>query len=546
MPAIPSIATRVRTSLRLERPRWEPTFGPVVVVAAALASACLLAIKPAVIGLYHDDALYTVVAKSLSEGTGYRIVSLPSSPAQLKYPFLYPYVLSWLWTFMPVFPENVAFLKALNAVALFVALLFSYALFRRHVVTRNVDALMYLLLIGANPAIFSLATLTLSETLFLALTVAALSLEHATRPAQIVALAGIVAASYLTRTSGVALILAFAAWFLLRRSYRSLLIFVGATVAMVAPWWLWQLGHRGDPVKSVLLDYYVAYRPDSHAALAVWSNRQQAVDIVQGNLWYLAEVLDAALMLSVVPGLRPWIYALLAIGVYESLRQRLAGYHLFLATYLLIMIGWPWHPGRFMFPLVPLVLLFLFSGVKASEAWVRRLSHDRFQRTAQWLPRTPVVVITMMTAVWLTLYVYDDPRFDVRPAYTRHERHWQGFLETFAWIRDHTAPSDVLATGYDPMYYLYTGRQGVRPWLYRPSTYFYPRGRHVVDLGGVGEIRQELSRLGVRHLIIDPLDGFTEAEAAPALFDTLLGSYPIKPALVFTSSDARHKIYRLP
>lgn len=67
--------------------------GLVVLVAGGLTVSCLLAIKPAVIGLYHDDARY-------------RIVSLPPSPAQLKYPFLYSYVLSWLWGLMPSFPEQ--------------------------------------------------------------------------------------------------------------------------------------------------------------------------------------------------------------------------------------------------------------------------------------------------------------------------------------------------------------------------------------------------------------------------------------------------------
>ncbi|MGH7322566.1 MAG: hypothetical protein ACRELA_23490, partial [Candidatus Rokuibacteriota bacterium] len=178
--------------------------------------------------------------------------------------------------------------------------------------------------------------------------------------------------------------------------------------------------------------------------------------------------------------------------------------------------------------------------------WAHRIGHERFQRGARWLPRTPVVVIALVTAVWLVLYVYDDPRLDVRPGHERHYRHWQGFLETFAWVRQHTAASDVLATGYDPMYYLYTGRQGVRPWLFKPETYFYPKGRHVVDLGGVNEIRYELTRLNVRYLIVEPLEGFREAEAAPSLFEHLLESYPVKPALVFTSSDARHRIYRLP
>ena len=31
-----------------------------------------------VLGLFHDDGIYAVVAKSLSDGSGYRIISLPT------------------------------------------------------------------------------------------------------------------------------------------------------------------------------------------------------------------------------------------------------------------------------------------------------------------------------------------------------------------------------------------------------------------------------------------------------------------------------------
>ena len=45
-------------------------------------------------GDLHDDSLYYVSAKSLADGGGYRIESLPGEPAQTKYPPLYPLLLS--------------------------------------------------------------------------------------------------------------------------------------------------------------------------------------------------------------------------------------------------------------------------------------------------------------------------------------------------------------------------------------------------------------------------------------------------------------------
>src|SRR5258708_2621481 len=53
-----------------------------------------------------DDGVYLVCAKSLAEGSGYRILSLPKEPFQTKYPPFYPWLLSLLWRINPSFPSN--------------------------------------------------------------------------------------------------------------------------------------------------------------------------------------------------------------------------------------------------------------------------------------------------------------------------------------------------------------------------------------------------------------------------------------------------------
>ena len=54
----------------------------------------------------HDDGMLFVSAKSLGEGQGFRIASLPEQPAQTKYPALYPFYLSIVWRLNPHFPDN--------------------------------------------------------------------------------------------------------------------------------------------------------------------------------------------------------------------------------------------------------------------------------------------------------------------------------------------------------------------------------------------------------------------------------------------------------
>jgi len=76
-----------------------------------------------VCGVYHDDGIYVVLGKALSEENVYRLISLPDSPVHYKYPIIYPFFLSIVWNIWPSFPENLLIMQYLNIIfgALFVS-----------------------------------------------------------------------------------------------------------------------------------------------------------------------------------------------------------------------------------------------------------------------------------------------------------------------------------------------------------------------------------------------------------------------------------------
>jgi hypothetical protein len=247
----------LRRSFQQEQNGGEFRFFPwVILLGLLVGGARYWSSNKEVLGLFLDDGIYAVVAKSLNDGAGYRIISLPTTPDQTKYPFLYSYILSWLWSLDPRFPDNLGLLKAVNA--------------------------------GFLAAIFILS--------------------------------------------------------------------------------------------------YLFYR------------------------------------------------------------ERVKG--------------------------------------QETEGWI---SHYLFSKKAA------------TTRAWFGL------RLPVS---------WGGFSETFEWIRSHTDDKAVLATFYDPMYYLYTGRRAIRPGFHKPQTYFYPYGQAVADI--------------------------------ERLFNELVRSYRNRPELMFISSDSKHRIYVLP
>ena len=525
----------------------------VLLLSLVFCGLSLWRISDGIVGLFHDDGIYTVLAKALSEGVGYRLISLPSAPFQLKYPFIYPYLLSWVWWLNPSFPANIFLLKGVNVGLFLVILLLSYVVYRRHTKAGSFDTLCYVFLLAGNPSIFSFVNYPLSEMLFL--TFVLLGLLFIDRPdqgpaplAKVVGLALIVALAYLSRAIGVALVLAGILHFLVARRWRALSVYVLSLAVLLAPWLLWQRSHVADILQSSLLHYYVSYPYGSPAYVLFWSDPLHALQIVWGNVRYVFDSLDTMFLLYVFPMLRFWFYPIIGLGVLSSLRRHTSFFWAFLLVYLFLMLTWPWHPARLLLPLMPVVLLFLFNGVQIGESLVAaKISSLGARRFLAVFVRLPVISLMFLSVMWLSLYLPGNTKDSMRIWFGYQTSYgWDGFVETFAWIREHTNEKDVLATAYDPMYYLYTGRQAVRPWFYHPETYFYPYGHPAVDLGAAQEIKRELSVLGVRYLVIDPLEGYAEKQTAPKLFDELLRSYLEPPQEVFVSTDGLHRVYALP
>ena len=61
------------------------------------ASCVMLAIGPWPVGVFQDDGIYAVLAKSLATGEGYRFIQMPGAPNATHYPPGYPLLLALLW-----------------------------------------------------------------------------------------------------------------------------------------------------------------------------------------------------------------------------------------------------------------------------------------------------------------------------------------------------------------------------------------------------------------------------------------------------------------
>jgi 4-amino-4-deoxy-L-arabinose transferase-like glycosyltransferase len=513
-----------------------------------LGGAALWGANRQVLGSFHDDGIYAVVGKSLAEGNGYRIISLPGTPPQTKYPFLYSYLLSWIWAFDENFPDNIIFLKALN-VAILIALFFGGVIYyRNNFANARVAALLFSLLLCTNPVIFTLTDYVLSDLLMVFFALVALILGSSDSKSvgsrsNWPGLALAVGLACLTRSAAIPLVIGGVIRSVSQRPFRESVYFVGAVLLVVAPWLLW-VAFTPRPESGSLFDYYSGY--DFAGAGEGWSLDRQ-LSVVAGNARYLLDSIDLIYLLPLLPGVTPVVVLLTAIGVFHSIRKdELFMWSFFLSTLALLLI-WPFHPNRYSTPLIPLLLLFLFRGIQWVRMWLSRLPFPQPMRNLlSAVVVLPIALLLLLNGIWLSSYLLIRDDQTTRGFYgSRVKYSWSGFEESFTWVRQNASPESVLGTAYDPMYFLYTGRKAIRPALHRSASYFYPYGTPNPDVGTAAEIHPQMMKLGVRYLIIDPLDGYAEGQATLRLLDDIVNSYGQRAKLVFTSSDGKHRIYEV-
>jgi hypothetical protein len=521
----------------------------VTVFALFVGGAAYWSANKEILGLFHDDGIYAVTAKSLAEGNGYRIVSLPGTPPQTKYPFLYSYLLSWVWAVDGDFPGNIPLLKAVNTVVLVGLFIVAVFFFRRNFPENSLAAVAFALLLCMNPVIFTLTDYVLSDLLLVLFALVALTLSSSNPPFRqanrhwpVLAIA--VGLGGLTRSAAAPLAVAGLVHSAIRRNLREALWFAVGVGVVVLPWLLWVAFASAGSAAGSLFDYYFAY--DFAGGGADWSFDRQWLVIV-GNARYLYASLDLVFLLPLLPGFAPVVFFFSVIGACRSLR----GTQIFLWSFFLcglaLLLVWPFHPNRYTAPLVAVLLFFFFHGVRDSQRWLGSLSFAPvFKLVFRCVVALPVAFLLLLNGIWLSSHLFYRDLQTTRGFYGRRLNYsWSGFEETFAWVRQKTSADSILATAYDPMYFLYTGRRAIRPALHRPSSYFYPYENPIPEVGTATEVQPQMVKIGVRYLIIDPMDGYAEGSATLRLFEDLVKSYGRQAQLVFASSDGKHRVYEL-
>lgn len=494
------------------------------------------------LGQFHDASLYWVSAKSLAQGSGYRILSLPGEPFQTKYPPLYPLALSLIWRAIPRFPDNLPLAALVSWLFLPLYLLLArgvladLGLGQRH-------RCVVLVLLALNPYVLVYATSVMSELPFCCLLFGCLYLAaRAGAPnsgVRMAAAAGALAgAAYLTRTAMLPALVSVPLWLVFRRRFRPAAVFCAAMLPAVLAWTLWVRAHPPPGTDPALL-YYTDYLRFQFANFT-WSDLPVVVaknveDLLVG-IGGLIIPLELAAPLGGARLLEVLGLACILSAVRLAREKGTSQYHLFALGYVVLLL--PWHMGnhqrflRLLFPVLPLLLAGVTREVwRAVRFLAQRLKTGRGADLALAVPALTGVALLCLWALALnciTLACF--------PGFTRYNRAGLASKEAaYRWIRENTPAEALVLSEADPVLYLYTGRHGSSLIIPPRLLYFGRPGdtaRFVNTVAGYARARN------MRYIVFNSLEG------APARHHVMNGETVIAaPELRLVFQSARTSVY---
>jgi hypothetical protein len=538
---------------------------PVILLTIVLFISSLLyfaLLAPERFGAYHDDGIYATTAKALATGQGYKIISLPSEPAQTKYPPFYPWLLSLIWRLSPSFPDNVTPLTLLSAISTLAFLCISYRYLTSRDYATRWQALFAVGLAALNWRTMILATSMYSEMLYAGLAVAALALteknERTDRVGGLDVLTGtVIGLAFLTRSSGLTLLAAVGLYYAMRRRWKRGFLVVGVGSLFVVGWAAWCYA-TNPAAEGVNASYHATYFRDISGmikGLQAESNSsalQIILTILQQNFFSAIivsiPIVCSGLSYATPPGLGAFggvisacsillVLCLVIFGFVRQVRTGLRLLHIYIALYLALHLPIPYISyDRYLIPLLPFLLLFVIIELDRAIELARNGLKARGQLSQNL--GAGFILLVVGSTVCLGLYGYTSGIWQSLGSLTAVYARAADDRQCASWIRANTDPSAVVMSYRDPTFYLYTERKAAPLTIVKSPTTGEPDPTLLFN---------PISRFGVKYLIVTSVDfdHDYDTDSQQAALRTLLEKNPNTFVLVYQSTDGLSRIYRV-
>lgn len=531
-------------------------------VLLAYLLLCTSAYSPALFGAYHDDTLYFSAGKAIADGRGLVMPNVPEEPPLTKYPPLFPWILSLVWTVAPEFPANVGWAWALNLV-FGCCMLAAAAGMLRGLGCGRPETLLLTAVFAVHPAAIEWSNILISDVLFAALVLAAAAFgdaairrrrESARSSWLLWGLAvGLAWLAVFTRSAGVAVAAGLTLFALINKRWSAAALAATAGMPVAAQLVSAVINQAGpltpnvDGYQQTLL-FYTSYAGFWKLCVPDWATFSAQVSFV-----FLETLKHPAVACFLLPAefMAPKFVQAAAFvvsmailnGVAGRARRRgVAAVHLIAVAYLPIVLLWNYPlMSRFWLPFLPLFL----SGASFETLRIGKQLAAELRAGKSKDQRVAAAVLGVLGALLLSygLYGYAQKTPNTLSTVVRsREAILPSKIEAWRWLEENAPDSARVVAYEDGLTYLYAGVQGMRPMSFSTAA-FFNQDETILDrdLDRIGDTAQ---RIGAGYWMTSVHDFWLEnaGEKARDAENELLADAPV----VFESSDGRVRIFELP
>lgn len=460
------------------------------------------------IDLRWDGSVYYILGTSLADGRGYRLLNEPGEIGATQYPPLLPAIIAAHQLALGTndFVVVGRWLRLSFFLVFLAYILVAYRLIRGSLPLRY--AALATLVCLLNNYTYFLSDLCFADILFgLTSTLFFVLNAKADRRAYPALAALLAMASYLLRTAGVALLVAWIAESLMKRHLRQA-IFRTACVGLVMFGWQWYVSSvesshlYKNPAypyqRAEYLFYNVTYARNVFSFVDPLSPERGPASLVSMSKRFVRNVLRMPASVgegvstnrgywektwkSLIGGLPPrsltgWVVSavlfVLSCLVLGGLglqladeRSRIVALYVLLYLALMCLTPWPGQFPRYLAPLAPMLALSLFGCLLA----IRRRSPRKIAGSVFTVCVVSVIVVQELVTFYLMhteehqRVVYSD-RAGNQVAYRQffYKDSYRALDEGLDWLKRRAQPGDVVAASSPHWVYLRTGLKAVMP-----------------------------------------------------------------------------------
>lgn len=305
-----------------------------------------------------DNALYIILAKSISEGTGYREINDPTMPQHTKFPPLFPIILSPL---ILLFGINISVLKTFIILLSIITLIVIY-LFFKEVTTKQI-AMAITAMTAFSFQYFHWSHRIMTEVpiiLFIFLTLYFLKKENG----WMVALFTL--GAIFIKSVGVILLPAIFLYLLFRKEYKQAIIFLLITAV---PFGIWTF--KSEQNRTYTSQTYIEvlkYKDPDNPELGTVTLTDLVERGTRNAFGYIRSF--SQFIYHYNEGIRynlVWIDIIfmlpILIGVISLLLRKDNLLPFVFIFFMALLLFWPWETIRFVVPILPIIYLFFIEGM---------------------------------------------------------------------------------------------------------------------------------------------------------------------------------------